>query len=126
MPLKWSYSVGESNPIHVAHLPVTQPPHIPCSKMVSSETHSHLVQGLNYNRCAMLLCCRCVWLPPIIFIGTHSFALVMKDKYSANLCFLYEKMCAMDGFPTIDTSHTHELRIFLAQLHSLVSVETVT
>ncbi|KAF9787582.1 hypothetical protein SFRURICE_001634 [Spodoptera frugiperda] len=32
----------------------------------------------------MLRCCGRVWLPPIIFIGTHSLALVEKD--SAKLC----------------------------------------
>ncbi|KAF9814764.1 hypothetical protein SFRURICE_014859, partial [Spodoptera frugiperda] len=45
-------------------------------------------------RCAMLRCCRCVWLPPIIFIGTHTYLLVETD--SAKQCFLlYGKMRAM-------------------------------
>ncbi|KAF9813821.1 hypothetical protein SFRURICE_007976 [Spodoptera frugiperda] len=56
-------------------------------------------------------------LPPIIFICTHSLALVESD--SVKLCFLYGKMRAMD-------SCLLELRIFLTQVHSLVPVETVT
>ncbi|KAF9821536.1 hypothetical protein SFRURICE_014300 [Spodoptera frugiperda] len=40
--------------------------------------------------CAMLRCCGCVWLPPIIFIGTHCSALVETDL--VKLCFLYGKI----------------------------------
>ncbi|KAF9808316.1 hypothetical protein SFRURICE_008369 [Spodoptera frugiperda] len=49
---------------------------------------------ITLNKCVMLRFCECIWLPPIIFIGTHSRALVETD--SAKLCFLYEKMRAMD------------------------------
>ncbi|KAF9799793.1 hypothetical protein SFRURICE_005086 [Spodoptera frugiperda] len=71
------------------------------------------------NRYAMLRYCRCAWLPPIIFIGTLSLALV--ETESAKLCFQMENACygyVCDGFI--------ELRIFLAQLLRLVSVRTVT
>uniref|UniRef100_A0A2H1VC99 SFRICE_007121 n=1 Tax=Spodoptera frugiperda TaxID=7108 RepID=A0A2H1VC99_SPOFR len=37
----------------------------------------------------MLRCCGCVWLPPIIFIGTHSLPLV--ETGSAKLCFYMER-----------------------------------
>ncbi|KAF9804552.1 hypothetical protein SFRURICE_014460 [Spodoptera frugiperda] len=46
------------------------------------------------RRYAMLRCCGCVWLPSMIFIGTHSIVLVETD--SDKLCFSYGKICAMD------------------------------
>ncbi|KAF9789059.1 hypothetical protein SFRURICE_005661 [Spodoptera frugiperda] len=52
-----------------------------------------------------------MWLPPILFIGTHSLALVETD--SAKLFFFVWK----DGFPTIH--RLLELRIFLAQPFSI-------
>ncbi|KAF9802876.1 hypothetical protein SFRURICE_015473 [Spodoptera frugiperda] len=55
-------------PATLARKTVTQPPRRPC-------IHKS-VKVLLYERCAMLRCCGCVWLPPIIFIGTHSLALV--------------------------------------------------
>ncbi|KAF9818245.1 hypothetical protein SFRURICE_003986 [Spodoptera frugiperda] len=54
------------------------------------------------ERCVMLCCCGCVWLPLIIFIGTHSLAL--------EICFIW-KDHDMDGFPIIDTLHTRAAHV---------------
>ncbi|KAF9789063.1 hypothetical protein SFRURICE_005665 [Spodoptera frugiperda] len=64
----------------------------------------------------------CVWLSPIIFIGTHSLALV-----EADFAMFYVERCVLRWMASLLSIHRIlELRIFLAQLHSLVSVETVT
>ncbi|KAF9800816.1 hypothetical protein SFRURICE_007524, partial [Spodoptera frugiperda] len=67
----------------------------------------------------MLRCFGCVWLPSILFIGTHSLALVETDL--AKLCFLYGKMHAMDTYcrcvlriaSLLSIHCTFELGIFL-------------
>ncbi|KAF9796862.1 hypothetical protein SFRURICE_015844, partial [Spodoptera frugiperda] len=61
--------------------------------------------GCCHQRSAMLCCCECVWLSSLIIsIGRYSLALVKTD--SDRLCFFYGKMRTVDGFSTIETSHT--------------------
>ncbi|KAF9812343.1 hypothetical protein SFRURICE_005454 [Spodoptera frugiperda] len=43
-------------------------------------------------RCAMLRCCGCVWLPLIIFIGTHGLALVETDSAKQ---YFYMERCVL-------------------------------
>ncbi|KAF9793817.1 hypothetical protein SFRURICE_010224 [Spodoptera frugiperda] len=82
---------------------------------------------LFHQRCAMLRCCGCVWLQPNIFIGTHSLALV--ETESSKLCFYMERCmdacygCVHWKASLLSIYRIVELRITLAQLHSLVSVE---
>ncbi|KAF9797756.1 hypothetical protein SFRURICE_017951 [Spodoptera frugiperda] len=54
------------------------------------------IRLLCHQKNAMLRCCKSVWHPPIIFIGTPNLALIETD--SAKLRLLYEKMRAMDGW----------------------------
>ncbi|KAF9793959.1 hypothetical protein SFRURICE_014169 [Spodoptera frugiperda] len=62
-------------------------------------------------------------LSPIIFIDTHSLALIETQLDSTKLCFLYGKVRAIDG-SQLSAHRKLELGIFLAQLHNLVSMET--
>ncbi|KAF9823680.1 hypothetical protein SFRURICE_013161 [Spodoptera frugiperda] len=70
----------------------------------------------------MLRCCECVWLAPIIFIGTHSLALLETDP--AKLCFIHGKIRAMGGFHTINTWHTrpaHLLRTAILRRRTFIA-----
>uniref|UniRef100_A0A2H1VXM5 SFRICE_030304 n=1 Tax=Spodoptera frugiperda TaxID=7108 RepID=A0A2H1VXM5_SPOFR len=79
---------------------------VPCGNRTRDTLHGSQLPSHRAKRarCPMLRCCGCVWLPPIIFIGTHSLTLAETD--SAKLCFLFPKMRALNGFPAINTSHT--------------------
>ncbi|KAF9822343.1 hypothetical protein SFRURICE_017618, partial [Spodoptera frugiperda] len=71
----------------------------------------------------VLRCCGWFWLPPVISIGTRSIALLETD--SAKLCFYMER-CMLWMASLLSIHRIFELRIFFAQLHSLVIVETIT
>uniref|UniRef100_A0A2H1WRR6 SFRICE_019945 n=1 Tax=Spodoptera frugiperda TaxID=7108 RepID=A0A2H1WRR6_SPOFR len=66
-----------------------------CTAATCSATVPTVQSGLSSLRelfhqiCAMLRCYGCVWLPPTIFTGKHSLALVETD--SAKLCFFIER-----------------------------------
>ncbi|KAF9799938.1 hypothetical protein SFRURICE_013675, partial [Spodoptera frugiperda] len=67
-------------------------------------------------RCAVLRCCGCVCLPPIIFIGTHSLALVETDLTKI---FITKDVCYGCLLWMIWLLSIHcilDLRIFLVQL----------
>ncbi|KAF9796142.1 hypothetical protein SFRURICE_013606 [Spodoptera frugiperda] len=42
----------------------------------------------------------------LLLIDASCVALALVETDSTKLCFIYGKMCAIDGFPTIDISHT--------------------
>uniref|UniRef100_A0A2H1WA62 SFRICE_025122 n=1 Tax=Spodoptera frugiperda TaxID=7108 RepID=A0A2H1WA62_SPOFR len=73
--------------------------HRPTSSDVLSPSTSvqSSLSSLRKRKCAMLRCCECVWLPPIIFIGTHSLALVIYIFIWKDACYKSVLwMCAID------------------------------
>ncbi|KAF9789012.1 hypothetical protein SFRURICE_005614 [Spodoptera frugiperda] len=65
------------------------------------------------ERCAMLRCCGCVWLPPIVFFRTHCLVLVETDSA---IMFFYLEKCVLWTASLLLIDRILELHIFLTQL----------
>ncbi|KAF9794707.1 hypothetical protein SFRURICE_019585 [Spodoptera frugiperda] len=69
--------------------------------------------GAFHQRCAMLRCCGCVWLPLIIFIGTHGLALVETDSAKQ---YFYMERCVLWITSLLSIHRILEFKSFSATL----------